>query len=113
MSAEMTLIPRLKRSGEYLKATWYWKEESSDISVVEVHECILEGAKISFDFKYNGIHAKKLDPYQLIFNLAERINKIDCRTDTDLTRRILINGGLTSYISKLEKGEKLNLISRS
>ena len=99
---EITLKPRLKKSGEFLKATWYIMEHGCDVTVAEIAEEIKEGAKISFDLSYNGKWKDRFNKEKVLFALVIALEKEKTSLSQDLTRRILNNGGVFNYARELE-----------
>tara|TARA_R110000868_G_scaffold173530_1_gene409680 strand:+ start:1861 stop:2175 length:315 start_codon:yes stop_codon:yes gene_type:complete len=99
---ELTLKPRLKKSGSTLKAVWYCKEYCCDLGSEEVLDHIRQGIKFDFDFSYDGKYKDLFNPEKLLLNFAIQLERSKPERSVEFNNRIIRNGGLINYIKKLE-----------
>lgn len=101
----MVLKPRLKKSGNGLKAAWYVVPGVYDATIDEMLSHVDLGGSLDFKLNYNGKYRDRFFPERLLFNLVEQFGykrESSSTMNLGLTKRILDSGGYLSYIRKLE-----------
>lgn len=107
----LTLKPRIFKKGKNSNCKWYCKEFSGDLSLREAFDLKKKGNQFDFDFEDRGKYKDLIEPNKLLLKVCKVFQELEEHIDSkefqNLTRRILLNGGLVEYTRKLENARAL------